>query len=155
MNSHCCEHSPQSVSSIKSSAFAQHEEKRHMFRCKFVVFFRDIENTKNEFEAKKRRCEARGLTLYDVLFWFITSYGLKNASLVVVAVVVVDDDFDKEAVHSIYVFFRSVRWSVAESLVYAPSRNLVFLLSILLFSSPLFSLCLSVSLSLFLCFLLI
>ena len=94
------------------------------------------------------------LTLYDVLFWFITSYGLKNASLVVVAVVV-DDYFDEEAVHSIYVFFRSVRWSVAESLVYAPSRNLVFLLSILLFSSPLFSLCLSVSLSLFLCFLLI
>lgn len=78
-----------------------------------MVFFRDTENTKNEFEAKKRGCEARGLTLYDVLFWFITSYGLKNASLVVAAVVVVDDDFDKEAVHSIYVFFRSVRWSVA------------------------------------------
>ena len=89
------------------------------------------------------------LTLYDVLFWFITSYGLKNASLVVVVAggVVVVVDFDEEAVHSIYVFFRSVRWSVAESLVYAPSRNLVFLLSILLFSSPLFSLCLSVSLS--------
>ena len=121
-----------------------------------MVFFRDTENRKNEFEAKKRRYKARGLTLYDVLFWFITSYGLKNASLVDVAVVVVDD-FDEEAVHSIYVLFRSVRWSVAESLVYAPSRNLVFLLSILLFSTPLFSLCLSVSLSLslFLCFLLI
>ena len=119
-----------------------------------MVFFRDTrtETKKNEFEAKKRRYDPSELTLYDVLFWFITSYGLKNASLVVVAVVV-DDYFDEEAVHSIYVFFRSVRWSVAESLVYAPSRNLVFLLSILLFSSPPFSLCLSVSL--FLCFLLI
>jgi hypothetical protein len=35
-------------------------------------------------------------------------YGLKNASLVVVD--------DEEAVHSMYVLFRSVRWSVAKSL---------------------------------------
>lgn len=84
INSHCWEHSPQSVSSMSSSV-AQQEEKRHMvcLLCGFQsVERRDTKfdfSTYDEFEAKRDDTTIDDdrwykLTLYDVLFWFITSY---------------------------------------------------------------------------------
>ena len=59
INSHCWEHSPQSVSSMSSAGLAQQEEKRHMvcLLCGFQsVERRDTKfdfSTYDEFEAKR------------------------------------------------------------------------------------------------------
>jgi hypothetical protein len=81
INSHCWEHSPQSVSSMSSAGLAQQEKKRHMvcLLCGFQsVERRDTKfdfSTYDEFEAKRSDTTTDDrLTLYDVLFWFITSY---------------------------------------------------------------------------------